>query len=126
MVNDWLLLSRCLTLHLLLPSIVVTGFNNLWQRSIKFCSTIYSPPLRRGRGEGLFSTAKIQFCALGCQEAVPFWRKINIPQGGVFPSKCTENQHLEQSYPTLTFRNRLTIVFCMFVRKIQESQESSL
>ena len=67
--------------------------------------------------------AKIPFCARGCQEAVLFWRKINIPQGGVFPSKCTENQHLEQSDPTLIFRNRLTIVFCMFVRKIQESQE---
>ena len=64
--------------------------------------------------------AKIPFCAQGCQEAVPFWRKINIPQGGVFPSKCTEKQHLEQSDPTLTFRNRLTLTFRDIVRKIQK------
>ena len=69
---------------------------------------------------GLFPTAKIPFCAQGCQEAVPFWRKFNIPQGGVFPSKCTEKQHLEQSDPTLTFRNRLTLAFREIVRKIQK------
>jgi hypothetical protein len=67
-------------------------------------------------------TTKIQFCAPGCQEAVPFWRKINIPQGGVFPSKCTENQHLEQSDPTLTFRNRLTLTFWVIVMKIQKKR----
>jgi hypothetical protein len=53
---------------------------------------------------------------------VPFWRKINIPQGGVFPSKCTENQDLEQSDPTLTFRNRLTLTFWGIVRKIQKKE----
>ena len=25
-----------------------------------------------------FTTAKIQFCALGCQEECPFWRRFNI------------------------------------------------
>ena len=43
-------LSLFCPLCLLFPFDCCAGFNNVWLGSIKFCSTIYSPPLWRGRG----------------------------------------------------------------------------
>ena len=74
--------------------------------------------------------AKIQFCALGCQEGRAFWRKINTmeshlsipPKGGGSMRYIIVSLPFGGSWGGYS----LTIIFCMFVRKIQESQESSL
>ena len=85
------------------------------------------PSLMEGQGEGLpFPTAKIQFCALGCQEGRSFWRRFNTsnavgadqrvcPQHRINPRILGRHARLYLQFIT---RTSLTLSFRVFVRII--------
>ena len=83
-------------------------------------------PLAEGQGVGLFPTAKIQFCAPGCQEGRAFWRRFNTsnavgadqrvcPQHRINPRILGRHARL---YLQLITRSPLTLSFRVFVRII--------
>ena len=73
--------------------------------------------------------AKIQFCALGCQEVPLFWRRFNAMESHSSPPKngggSTRYIIVPLHFGVVGGSYSLTIVFCRFVRKIHVTHQNT-